>query len=134
MGITQDAVSCDETLGRRMGNLITDEEVAPDWEEYIIPDLEETFHADVLHVATAMAAARVECGGGAGPLVDHPRGCGSTGIARSTRRGSRSRKSITSARVRTSIPPALPPDNRNAFLRSQFYCAVQSLLLEYVMR
>jgi hypothetical protein len=133
MGITHDALSCDESLGRRMGNLITDDEVAPDWEEYIIPDLEETFQGELSHVATAVAAARVECGGGAGLLWITP------GDAAQWY-GALNQARLALEEIHHFGPgekinsAALQPNSRNAFLRSQFYCAVQSLLLEYVMR
>ncbi len=132
-GITHDAVSCGENLARRLGNLITDQDVAPDWQEYIVPDLDEAFHADLSHIATAIAAARVECGGGAGPLWI------TAGDAFHWY------SSLNQARLALEeihhfgpteqlLLTDLPPQRRNAFLRSQFYCAIQSLLLEHVMR
>lgn len=133
MGITHDALSCDASLGRRMGNLITDEEVAPDWEEYIIPDLEESFQGELSHVATAIAAARVECGGKSGPLW----------ITRDDAQmwyGALNQARLALEEIHRFGPgeklnsAALPHVSSNAFLRSQFYCAVQNLLLEYVMR
>lgn len=132
-GITHDAVSCDELLARRLGNLITDEEVAPDWLEYIVPDLDEAFHADLSRVATSIAAARVECGGGPGPLWI------------TAEDAFHWYSSLNQARLALEeihhfgpseglLAADLPPQSRNAFLRSQFYCAIQSLLLEHVMR
>lgn len=131
-GITHDAVSCDEHLAPRLGNLITDEEVASDWREFIIPDLDEAFHADLSHVAASIAAARVDCGGGPGPLW----------ITRDD--AFHWYSSLNQARLALEeihcfgpsdglLPAALPPPSRNAFLRSQFYCAIQSLLLDHVM-
>lgn len=132
-GITRDALVCDESLGHRMGNLITEEAGAADWLEYIIPDLEASFRNELSHVATVVAAARVECGGEAGPLwitrEDADHWYGALNQAR-----------LALEEVYHFGPgdhvdlAALPINARNAFLRSQFYCAVQSLLLEYVMR
>ncbi|MDP3849195.1 MAG: hypothetical protein Q8Q59_01735 [Luteolibacter sp.] len=132
-GITHDAVSCDENLAHRLGGLITDEDVAPDWQEYIVPDLDEAFHADLSYIASAIAAARVECGGGPGPLWI------------TTEDAFHWYSSLNQARLALEeihrfgpsehlSPSDLPPQNHNAFLRSQFYCAIQSLLLEHVMR
>ncbi len=132
-GITHDAISCEEHLATRLGNLITDEEVAPDWQEFIVPDLEEGFHADLSHVAAAIAAARVDCGGGPGSLWITPD------------EALRWYSALNQARLALeeihhfgpgeSIQPAdLPPMLRSAFLRSQFYCAVQTLLLDHVMK
>lgn len=131
--ITHDAVSCDENLAGRLGNLITDEEVASDWREFIIPDLDEAFHADLSHVAASIAAARVDCGGGPGPLW----------ITRDD--AFHWYSSLNQARLAIEeihrfgpsedLPPeVLAPQRRNAFLRSRFYCAIQSLLLDHVMR
>jgi hypothetical protein len=131
-GITRDAVSCDGHLANRLGSLITDQDVAPDWLEYIVPDLDEAFRTDLSHVSTAIAAARVEAGGMAGPLW----------ITRED--GLYWYSALNQARLALEEihhfgpsdgldPLTLPPGNRSAFLRSQFYCAIQSLLLEHVM-
>lgn len=132
MGITRDAVSCDENLATRLGALITDEDVAPDWLEYIVPDLDEAFHADLSHVNTVISAARVEAGGGPGPLW----------ITRED--GTLWYSALNQARLALEEihrfgpsdgldPKSLPIEHRSAFLRSQFYCAIQSLLLDHVM-
>ena len=132
-GITHDAISCAENLASRLGNLITDEDVASDWREYIVPDLDEAFHADLSYVAASIAAARVDCGGGPGPLW----------ITRED--GFHWYSSLNQARLALeeihhfgpteAIEPAkLPLAERSAFLRSQFYCAIQSLLLDHVMK
>lgn len=131
--ITHDAVACDEKLAQRLGNLVTDEEVAPDWREYVVPDLEEGFSSAVLHVTTSIAAARLESGGGPGPLW----------ITRDD--AFHWYSALNQARLALEdrfhfgpgerVDPAdLTPLRRAAFLRSQFDCAVQSLLLEHVLR
>lgn len=132
-GITHDAVSCTESLAQRLGNLITDEDVAPDWQEYIVPDLDEAFHADLSHVAASIAAAHVDCGGGAGPLWIIPdEACQWYGALNQARLAL---EEIHHFGPTETIDPArLSPAVRSAFLRSQFYCAIQSLLLEHVMK
>lgn len=132
-GITQDAVSGDEPLAQRLGSLITDEDVAPDWKEYIVPDLEEEFSADLLHVQTAIAVARFESVGKSGPLWITPEDATQWFSALNQARLALEERFHfgPSERVNPASLPALP---RSAFLRSQFYCAVQSLLLEHVMR
>ena len=131
--ITHDALGCDENLARRLARLIEDQDVAGDWHDFILPELEEGFHADLTHVATAIASARVECGGSAGPLW----------ITRDD--ALRWYSALNQARLALEEihhfgpaedlhPDELPPSKRNTFLRSQFYCAIQSLLLEHVMK
>ena len=67
-GIVSDAVSCDESLGKRLGNLVTDEDIAADWRDFVVPDLDERFSASLIHVTTAIASARLEADDGPGPL------------------------------------------------------------------
>ena len=133
LSITHDAVSCNENLARRLGKLIRDEEIAPDWGEYIIPDLEQGFHEDLTKVATIIAAAHVESAGGPGPLW----------ITRDE--GAQWYSALNQARLSLEEihhfgatdhlrPVDIPPRSRSAFMRSQFYCAIQSLLLGHVMR
>lgn len=132
-GIAHDAVSCDETLASRLGNLITDEEMARDWSEFVVPDLEMGFSSSLAHVMTAITSARLEATDGPGPLW----------ISRED--GFHWFSALNQARLALEEqfhfgpgeginPASLPPDRRSAFLRSQFYCAIQSLLLEHVIR
>jgi len=130
--ITNDAISCEENLARRLGNLISDKEVAADWQEYVVPDLEEGFVSAVQHVANAVTSARYDAGGGPGPLW----------ITRDD--ALQWYSALNQARLSLEesyhFGPSehinfkgLPVRSRAAFIRSQFYCAVQSLLLEHVM-
>ena len=132
-GITDDAVSSDEKLGQRLGKLITDEDVAADWNEFVVPDLDEGFSADVVLVATRIASARVGSGGEAGALWIVPD------------EASQWYSTLNQARLaleeRYQFGPGeiidadeLQGEERAGFIRSQFYCAIQSLLLDHVMR
>jgi hypothetical protein len=127
-----DALSCDEALSQRIGALIADPEAAADWEEYIIPDLEETFQGELAHVAEEVALARIDSAGGAGLLWitrnDAEKWYGALNQARLALEDIH--HFGPGEKIKTS---SLPAPSRDAFLRSQFYCAVQSLLLEYVM-
>ena len=132
-GIAHDALSCDENLAGRLGSLVTDSELAEDWREFIIPDLDEAFQSDITHVAAAVSAARLESSGGPGPLWI-TRG----DVMRWYSALNQARLAIEEIhrfgpgeRIRAE---KLPPEKRSAFLRTQFYCALQSLLLDQVMR
>jgi hypothetical protein len=132
-GIATDAVSDDEKLARRLGNLITEEELARDWQDYVIPDLDAGFSSDVLHVATSIAAARVDAGGGPGPLwITRDDAFHWYSALNQARLALEERFHFGS--IQAIDPGTLPPARRSPFLRSQFYCAIQSLLLEHVMR
>ncbi len=132
-GITNDAVSCDENLAHRLGKLITEEDVAADWREYIVPDLQEGFSTDVLHVTTAIASAQLEAGGGPGSLWITPSDAIQWYSALNQARLAIEERYHfgPSENIR---PASLPPVYRPPFMRSQFYCAVQSMLLEFVMK
>jgi len=131
--ITHDAVSCDETLAQRLGSLITDPVVACDWKDFIVPDLENAFSEDLLYVANSIAAARVESGGGPGPLrIVHEDAFHWYSALNQARLALEERFHFGPGDI--VDPSQLPPDCRSAFLRSQLYCAIQSLLLEHVMR
>ena len=132
-GITTDAVASDEKLARRLGNLIADDDLALDWKEYVVPDLEAGFSADVLYVATSITAARVDSGGGPGPLwITRDDAFQWYSALNQARLALEERFHFGPSQV--IDPGELPPLRRAAFLRSQFYCAIQSLLLEHVLR
>lgn len=130
--IAHDATSCDEPLAGRLGRLVTDEEVAEDWRDFIQPEVEAGLEADRDHVLAAMDRARQDSVGDAGSLW----------IARDE--ALQWYSALNQARLAIEdlhhfgpgerIDPALlAPDARTAFLRSQFYCAFQSLLLGHAM-
>jgi hypothetical protein len=98
--ITNDAVSGDENLARRLGKLITDPQVAPDWRDYVVPDLEDAFNADVQHVTTAIASARL-------PSSPNPN-------APSTRSPSAKSCSASIPAKAASAPPANSPPGKAA--------------------
>ncbi len=132
-GITHDAVSCDEKLSRRLGRLITDKDVAPDWLEYVVPDLEDGFHSHLAHLAAAITAARFEAAGGSGLLwITRDDGFHWYSALNQARLALEERFHFGPADLMD--PAELPSAHRSAFLRSQLYCAIQSLLLEHVLR
>jgi hypothetical protein len=132
-GITTDALSCDESLAHRLAKLVSDKEMAEDWREYIVPDLEEGFSADVLHVTTAIASARLESGGDAGPLWITPDDAFQWYSALNQARLAIEERHHFGPGGEIHLA-SLTAISRPAFLRSQFYCALQSMLLEYVLR
>jgi hypothetical protein len=132
-GITNDAMSCEENLANRLGKLIVDEDVAPDWQEYVVPDLEEGFNADLQHVTNTIATARYDCGGEAGPLWITPDDAMHWYSALNQARLALEERFHFGPSDQINFA-GLSVLHRSAFIRSQFYCAVQSLLLEHVMR
>lgn len=131
-GIPADALSWDEKLARRLGKLITDEATAADWNDYVVPDLEAGFSAEVLHVTSAITAARFEAGGGPGALwITREDGFQWYGTLNQARLALEERYHFGTQE--TIEPASLPPVPRSAFLRSHLYCAIQGMLLEHVL-
>ncbi len=133
--ITRDAVSCEQPLARRLGNLISDEAIARDWRDYVSPDLEAGFTSDLLHVATAVSTARAACGGAEpGTLRISPADAFAWYSALNQARLALEERFQFGAM--NHQPPDLSgfaPAHRAALLRSQLYCWIQSALLDYAM-
>ena len=117
----------------RLADAIGDQEIAGDWSEWVVPELEEGFEAELGHVKMVIETARSEASGGVGPLWIIPR------------EAQRWYGALNQARLALEAihhfgpsdgidPDKLATEKRGAFMRSQFYCALQSALLERVMR
>lgn len=133
LGILRDATSCEDKLAERLGNMVTAKEVADDWKEFIVPDLDATFDADLTHVSNSITAARLESAGGPGPLW----------ISKDD--GFRWYSALNQARLaieeryhfgpsESVDPKGLTPESSGALLRSLIYTNLQSLLLDRVLR
>lgn len=131
-GVIDDAVSCDRSLAERLGASVGGPEVADDWLEFVVPELERSFEAGLARVGRALDFARHRAADGAGFLWirrdDAPHWYGALNQARLALEEIHRFGSSENVDVED-----LPPPRRAPFLRSQFYCAVQSLLLEHAM-
>ena len=130
--IIQDANSYGIDLASRLGNLITDESIAQDWQEIIVPDLRESFSDDLHSVYAAIEAASAFPGHDESPIwitrEDSPVWYGALNQAR------------LSLEERYKFGPNsdiesedLTPLRREALIRSHFYCALQSFILQHAM-
>lgn len=130
--IGNDALDRKHRLADQLGGLITADEVADDWREYIIPDLDAAFQSDMDRVTTAIRLAYEAAHGGAGLLwIERDEGPTWYSALNQARLALEERHHFGPSE---QIPiQSLPAPQRAAFLRSQFYCAFQSLLLDHVM-
>lgn len=130
--IADDAVDRETRLADQLGGLITAEEVAEDWREYIIPDLDAAFQSDIARVAAAIQNAHDACNGEAGLLwIERDDGPTWYSVLNQARLAIEDFHHFgPSERIK---PDSLATEQRAAFFRSQFYCAFQSLLLDHVM-
>jgi hypothetical protein len=130
--IADDAVDRKTRLADQLGGLITAEEIAEDWREYIIPDLDAAFQSDIARVAAAIQIAHDASNGEAGPLwIERDDGPAWYSVLNQARLALEDHHHFgPSEHIEMD---SLPPQKRVSFLRSQFYCAFQSLLLDHVM-
>lgn len=131
--IIHDAAYGDSDLASHLGNLITEDAGAEDWQDFVVPDLREEFNQQITHVTKAIENAMEKSGGEAGSIWI-PRKDGLTWYG-----------ALNQARLAledlhhfgTDIDVSLDylhSSQRSAYFRSQFYLAIQSLLLDHVMR
>ncbi len=130
--IVTDANGCEKDLADRLGGLISEEAGSEDWQEYIVPDLREAFQDELFQVGASIDSAAHHAGEGPGPLWITPDEAFPWYSALNQARLSLE-EHFQFGPSEEIDPRHLTPIRRAAFYRSKFYCAIQSLLLEYVM-
>ena len=107
------------------------EEDTTDWREYVLPDLHESFTAQIAFVYHAIEKAAAGSSEQAGSLFvekeDALNWYGALNQARLTL------QSIHALPQTPSELKGMEPERRGAFYRSQFYSIIQTLLLERVL-
>ena len=128
--IVLDANGLEIDLASRLGGLITDERLAEDWEENIVPDLRESFADDLNQIYAAIETAA------AFPLNDE------TPIWITRDDAFTWYSALNQARLTleekykfgpepNADPANLTPLRHEALVRSHFYCALQSFIIEH---
>jgi hypothetical protein len=125
-----------ENLPERLGALMDDES---EWEELVIPELRTFFTGQLQHVAEAVtdalrAAKKVgEAEAPEGKLfIGRKDGLEWYGALNQARLALETRFRFGPSQG-VDDPDLFPAAKRSAFIRSQFYCALQSVLLEHVL-
>ena len=123
-----------DRLPERLGALMDDQS---DWDEVVVPELRVVFAGQVGKVAEAIRSAQgeVEVGSeGASGEVFISKGEGEDwyGALNQARLGLEGRYRFGQLDEIEGVEE-FSEDKRYAFVRSQFYCALQSVLLEYVI-
>ncbi|MFT4175555.1 MAG: hypothetical protein QM627_02760 [Luteolibacter sp.] len=131
--VTDAQATTEHDLAERLGRLIPENAGGEDWEEFVVPDLREMFQDELAEVAAAIESAVVEADGGAGPVWINPENASQW---YSTLNQARlNLEEIFRFGTAEDLDPTMSsPMRAAAFIRSKFYCTIQSLLLEYVMR
>ena len=129
LGIIHDAQSPGFDLADHVGSAMQHTSDWQDWTDYVMPDIREGYEQHLKCVLSAIEAAQLEAAGGAGTLW----------ITRED--AFHWYSALNQARLAledhhhfgpgADIDPAqLRPAELSAFCRSQFYCAIQSYLLD----
>lgn len=129
LGILRDAQDSGFDLAGRVGIKMQQTADWNDWEEFVIPDIREDFLAHLKTVLIAIESARLEAAGGPGHLWikrdDAFHWYSSLNQARLAL------EAIHQFGAGEAIDPGqLSQTSLAAFIRSQFYCALQSVLLD----
>ncbi len=131
--IVTDANGCKNDLANRLGGLISEEAGAQDWEELIVPDLREAFQDELAQVGASIESAIFHAEVGPGPIWitrdDVFAWYSSLNQARLALE-----EQFSFGTEESLAPKGSNHARRAAFIRSRFYCAIQGLLLEHVMR
>lgn len=131
--ILHDAKRGDADLASDLGGLISEEAGAEDWREYVIPDLRSEFEHQLDKVAGTIESAMEQTGGAPGPIwISRADGFLWYGALNQARLAIEELHHF--GPTDNVSMDDLPPARRSAFFRSQFYLAIQSLLLDHVMR
>lgn len=131
--IIADANGCENDLATRLGGLISEDACAEDWQEYIIPDLREAFQDELAQIGAAIESAIFHADGGPGPIWITPDDAFQWYSSLNQARLSLE-EHFQFGQTEELDLKMFTPTRRAAFFRSKFYCTIQSLLLEYVMR
>lgn len=131
--ILHDARRGDVDLAGSLGALISEEAGAEDWQEFVVPDLRDEFDQQISRVAKAIESAMEQSGGEPGSIwISRNDGFIWYGALNQARLAIEELHHFGPSE--DVAMEELHPARRSAFFRSQFYLAIQSLLLDHVMR
>jgi len=130
--IITDAQPVGPDLASRLGGLITEDAGAEDWQEFVVPDLRESFNDELNQVAAAIESAAYHAGNEVGALWITPDDAHPWYSALNQARLALEDQFHFGPSESIKLK-SLPVESRAAFLRSMFYTDIQGLLLEYVM-
>lgn len=123
-----DAHDPEYDLAADVAGRISDEEVAEDWREFVLPDLRDEFDGGLRRVTEAIERAFADCHGGAGSLeIARDAAHDWYGVINRARLALEARYQFAGEKP----GPHMPPDVRAARLRDRLYCALQSLILDH---
>ncbi|MEP2775845.1 MAG: hypothetical protein ABJQ29_13670 [Luteolibacter sp.] len=130
--IIHDANGCETDLADRLGSLVTNEKIAEDWQDIVVPDLRESF-ADALHyIHGCLEAASAFPKDGEHPVWITREDAMTWYSAINQARLSLEEKYRFGPNP-DSDPANLTPLRHEALIRTHFYSALQSFILEHAL-
>ena len=128
--ILMDANGADTELADRLGEMVTDEKLAEDWRDSVVPDLRDAFADDLHRVQAAIEVAAAFPKDGAHPIwITREDAMTWYSALNQARLALEERHRFGPEPERDAAK--LPPVRQEALLRSRFYCALQSFILEH---
>lgn len=131
--IVADANGCTTDLASRLGGMVSEEAGAQDWEEFVVPDLREGFQDELAQVGTSIESASFHAHDGPGPIWI-PREHVFAWYSALNQARLALEEQYAFGPGEAVVAENLTPEAAAAFIRTRFYCAVQGLLLEHVMK
>ena len=130
--ITLDAKGDSYDLASELGDLISHEKLAADWQEIVVPDLREAFSDDLHHVSASIEAAAAFSNDKEAAIwitkedaENWYSALNQARLALEESHGFGSEEDLDTE--------SLGPLKREGLIRNHFYCALQSFILEHVM-
>lgn len=131
--LIDDACQREQSLAHELSEQIKEPEIQEDWLEFVVPDLQEQFASSLEKVREVMAKTVEEYDGGSGSLwITRDLGYDWYSSFNQARLSIEARFSFGDA-PKQEVLESGDPAKRSAYYRSQFYGAVQGLLLEHVL-
>lgn len=129
----QDIQLTKRPLAERMGEFVTDEGVAEDWQDLVVPDLNVRFEGEVSCVADAIEKAALSSDTDEGSiLIRRSDAMQWYGALNQARLSLEEHYGFGSAEELD--PSEFSADEYAAFLRGQLYLSIQSALLHHVLQ
>ncbi len=130
--IVLDANGHETDLATRLGAMVTDERVAEDWQDFVVPDLRESFTDDLNQIQAVIETAAAFPKDGESPIwITREDAFSWYSALNQARLALEERYGFGSDPESDAANLSLI--RHEALLRSQFYCALQSFILRYAL-
>lgn len=130
--IVLDASGHGDDLAGRLGGLVTDERIAEDWQEIVVPDLRESFADDLNQIQAAIETAAAIPKDGENPIWIVREDALAWYSALNQARLALEEKYRFGPEPEEDFSN-LTPVRHEALIRSQIYCAIQGFILRHAL-